>query len=80
VSKNQSFKILDSGLLFISSVIQLSSDVICHPIFEVMQREDSTAKSNVSSKMLFILQVLRELTLPLLTDTEITCTGLDIKR
>jgi len=29
--------------------------------------------------MLFILQVLRELTLPLLTDTEITCTGVDIK-
>jgi len=25
--------------------------------------------------MLFILQVLRELTLPLLTDTERTCTG-----
>jgi len=35
--------------------------------------------SNVSSKMLFILQVVRELTLPLLTDTEITCTGVDIK-
>jgi len=29
--------------------------------------------------MLFILQVLRELTLPLLTDTEITCTEVDIK-
>jgi len=29
--------------------------------------------------MLFILQVLRELTLPLLTDTEISCTGVDIK-
>jgi len=27
--------------------------------------------------MLFILQVLRELTLPLLTDTEIPSTGLD---
>jgi len=31
------------------------------------------------SKMLFILQGLRELTLPLLTDTEITCTGVDFK-
>jgi len=29
--------------------------------------------------MLFILQGLRELTLPLLTDTEITCTGVYIK-
>jgi len=29
--------------------------------------------------MLYILQVLRELTLPLLTDTEIFCTGVDIK-
>jgi len=29
--------------------------------------------------MLFILQVLKELPLPLLTDTEITCTGVDIK-
>jgi len=29
--------------------------------------------------MLFILQVLRELTLPLLTDAELTCTGVDIK-
>jgi len=29
--------------------------------------------------MLFILQELRELTLPLLIDTEITCTGVDIK-
>jgi len=29
--------------------------------------------------MLFILQGPRELTLPLLTDTEITCTGMDIK-
>jgi len=29
--------------------------------------------------MLFILQVLREVTLPLLTDTEITCAGMDIK-
>jgi len=44
-----------------------------------MQREESAAKSDVSSKMLFVLQVLRELTLPLLTDTEITCTGVDIK-
>ena len=31
-------------------------------------------------KMLFILQVLRELTLLLLTDTEISCTGVDIKK
>jgi len=29
--------------------------------------------------MLFILQVLRELALPLLTDTEIACTGVDVK-
>jgi len=29
--------------------------------------------------MLFILQVLKESTLPLLIDTEITCTGVDIK-
>jgi len=29
--------------------------------------------------MLFILQGLRELTLPLLTDTVITCTGVHIK-
>jgi len=29
--------------------------------------------------MLFILQVLRELTLSLFTDTEVTCTGVDIK-
>jgi len=29
--------------------------------------------------MLFILQGLSELTLPLLTDTEITCTGVHIK-
>jgi len=29
--------------------------------------------------MLFILQVLKELTLLLLTDTEISCTGMDIK-
>jgi len=29
--------------------------------------------------MLFILQVLRELTLPLLTDTEVTCTEVAIK-
>jgi len=27
----------------------------------------------------FILHVLRELTLPVLTDTEISCTGVDIK-
>jgi len=44
-----------------------------------LQREESAAKSNVSSKILFILQMLRELTLPLLTDTEISCTGVDIK-
>jgi len=43
-----------------------------------LQREESAAKSNVSSKMLFILQVVRELTLPLITDAEITCTGTDI--
>jgi len=29
--------------------------------------------------MLLILQVLRELTLPLLADTKIACTGVDIK-
>jgi len=29
--------------------------------------------------MLFILKVLRELTLPLLSDTEISCTEVDIK-
>jgi len=29
--------------------------------------------------MLFSLQVLRELILPSLTDTEISCTGVDIK-
>ena len=29
--------------------------------------------------MFFILQVLKELTMPLLTDTEVTCTGVDIK-
>jgi len=29
--------------------------------------------------MLFILQVLREWTLPLLTGTEISCAGVDIK-
>jgi len=48
--------------------------------FEIisLQRKESTTKSNVSSKMLFILQGLRELTLPLLTDTEITCTGVDM--
>jgi len=37
-----------------------------------MQREESASKSNVSTKMLCILQVLREFTLPLLTDTEIS--------
>jgi len=47
-------------------------------LFEIIsqQREEAAAKSNVSNKMLFILQVLRELTLPLLIDTEITCTRL----
>jgi len=44
-----------------------------------MQQEESAAKCNVSSKVLFILQVLREFTLPLLIDTEMTCTGVDIK-
>jgi len=29
--------------------------------------------------MIFILQGLRELTLPVLTDTEITCTGVHVK-
>jgi len=50
-------------------------------LFEInlLQREESAAKCNVGSKMLFILQGLREVTLPLLTDTEITCTGVDIK-
>jgi len=43
-----------------------------------MQREESAAKPYVSNKMLFILQVLREWTLPLLTDTETTCTEVDI--
>jgi len=28
------FKILDSDMLFLSSVFQLSSDVNCHPILE----------------------------------------------
>jgi len=45
----------------------------------LLHREESATKSNVSSQMLFILQVLRELTLPSLTDTEITSTGVDIK-
>jgi len=40
---------------------------------------ESAAKSNVGSKMLFILQGLRELTLPLLSDAEITCTGVHNK-
>jgi len=44
-----------------------------------VQRKESTTKSNVSNKMLFILQGLRELTLPLLTDTEITSTAMHIK-
>jgi len=44
-----------------------------------LEQKESTAKSNVSSMMLFILQGLRELTLPLLTDTEMTCTGVHIK-
>jgi len=50
-------------------------------LFEIisLQREELAAKSNVSSKMLFILQRLSELTLPLLTDTEITCPWVHIK-
>jgi len=44
-----------------------------------MQREESAAKSNVSSKMLSIFLGLSELTLSLLKDTEITCTGGHIK-
>jgi len=59
--KTNLFKILDFDLLFISSVFQPSSDVItalsCTKFFEIilMQREESAAKSNVSSKMLIIL-------------------------
>jgi len=34
-----------------------------------LQRAVSAAKSNVSGKMVFILEVLRTLTLPLLTDS-----------
>ena len=34
-----------------------------------LQRVVSAAKSNVSGKMVFILEVLRTLTLPLLTDS-----------
>jgi len=30
------FKILDSDLLFVSSVFQLSSDVSCHPILQLI--------------------------------------------
>jgi len=41
--------------------------------------EESAEKSNLSSNMPFILQGLRELTLPLLTDTEIICTGVHNK-
>jgi len=50
-------------------------------LFEIIQLQwdESAAKSNVSSEMLLILQVLRELTLPLLADTKIACTGVDIK-
>jgi len=29
--------------------------------------------------MLFVLQVMRDLTLPLLTHTDVSCTGVDIK-
>jgi len=32
--KINNFKILDSDVLFISSVFQLSSDVNCHPILQ----------------------------------------------
>jgi len=45
----------------------------------LLHREESAAKSNVGSKILFILQGLRELTLSLLKDTEITCTGVHNK-
>jgi len=59
----------------------LTATLSCSKLFEInlLQREESAAKSNVGSKMLFILQGLRELTLPLLTDTETTCTGVDNK-
>jgi len=56
-------------------VLQLSSDVNCHLILycklEIipLQRVDSAAKSNVSRKMFFILEVLRIVTLPLLIDS-----------
>jgi len=68
---------------FISSVFQLSliANLSYSKLFEIniLQQEESAAKSNVGSKMLFILQGLRQLTLPLLTDTEITCTGVHNK-
>jgi len=49
-------------------------------LFEInILQQESAAKSHVGSKMLFILQGLRQLTLPLLTDTEITCTGVHNK-
>jgi len=38
-------------------------------IISLMQRAGSAAKSKVSRKMVFILDVLRTLTLPLLTDS-----------
>jgi len=48
-------------------------------LFEIilLQGEESAAKCNVNSKMLFILQV--KLTLSSLIDTEITCRGVNIK-
>ena len=52
-------------------VLQLSPDVDYHPTYSkfeiilLMQRVDSIAKS----KVVFILEVLRTLTLPLLTDS-----------
>jgi len=50
-------------------------------LFEInlLQREESAPTSNVGGKMFFILQGLRELTLPLLTDTKMTCTGVHNK-
>jgi len=38
-------------------------------IIPLMQRADSVAKSNISRKMVFILEVLKTLTLPLPTDS-----------
>jgi len=44
-----------------------------------MQREESAAKSNVQVQDVFYLPVLRQLTLSLFSDTETTCTEVDIK-